>query len=250
MGDGRWGLTPPGLPPWRLPNRPFTTPAPIRPRSESGNRSQGGGAQLLGAVRDGEYVAAADRLPLASKQDLRAGDKRLADTGAKKADLEFGRDHCSPQHERAGERQRVVGEIAHHAAVREPVLLIELGPQRHTHLQPPVRHRDEFGADQHTERLRGERFTPECQEVHSGDLRRMQKDDNPDNEPTTSKTNANARTHERTNAKRKRDNATRRQGDKATRRQGDKARKRKSEGRKAGRQEGRRFTVLASQCFP
>ena len=85
--------------------------------------SYGNDCLAVGIRRIDETLA--DRLRCGHGEHACASYDEVADCGSHEVDLVFGRDGVSSECKATGERECVVGEVADHSAVNEPVLLVD-----------------------------------------------------------------------------------------------------------------------------
>jgi len=86
-------------------------------------------------------------------QHAGAREQHVALRGAQVVDLVLGGDDRIGQRAAAREGQRVVCQVAEHAAMGEAVLLLELGPQREAQFGERGAEGQDLGAQQHAEGL-------------------------------------------------------------------------------------------------
>ena len=85
------------------------------------------GAQAFDTIFLRIDLAAADGLRASGIDDLGAGNQPFADSRAQVIDLHFiGDDSATTQRRATRKGQRIIGEITEHAAMHEPVLLLDL----------------------------------------------------------------------------------------------------------------------------
>ena len=92
-----------------------------------GNSALSAGSSFFFPICQGENLAQANGLPFSGGQDAGSGNQALTDGRAQVIDFVLHGDRV-PQRGVVGIGQGVVGQVAHHAAMHETVLLFELIP--------------------------------------------------------------------------------------------------------------------------